>query len=104
MSIVYSGHRIRYKNDLAGQVWYGKGQGFSRLSEVVRFMQERLEASHQSYLGGGDPTCGEILFARNRGFFRDVSTYNTPKITFYCIFINKFRKKCSKIFQFKKKS
>ena len=47
MSIVYSGHRIRYKNDLAGQVWYGKGQGFSRLSEVVRFMLGRLKASHR---------------------------------------------------------
>ena len=47
MSIVYRGHRIRYKNDLAGQVWYGKRQGFSRLSEVVRFMLGRLEASHR---------------------------------------------------------
>ena len=47
MSIVYSGHRIRYKNDLAGQVWYGKEQALSRLSEMVRFMLGRLEASHR---------------------------------------------------------
>ena len=43
--------------------------------------------------------CGEILFAQNRGFFRnfrDVSTHNTPKITFYCIFINKFPKNFNK--------
>ena len=48
---------------------------------------------------GVNPTCGEILFAQNRGFFRnfrDVSTYNTPKITFYCIFINKFPKNFEK--------
>merc|ERR1711954_262844 len=54
-------------------------------------------------------TCGEILskfcpvekyflpkiwdFFRN---FRDVSTHNTPKITFYCIFINKFPKNFEK--------
>ena len=47
LSIVYSGHRIRYKNDLAGQVWYGKEQALSRLSEMVRFMLGRLEASHR---------------------------------------------------------
>ena len=41
----------------------------------------------------------EILFSQKRGFFqnfRDVSTYNTPKITLYCIFINKFPKKFRK--------
>ena len=41
----------------------------------------------------------EILFSQKRGFFRnfrDVSTYNTPKITFYCIFINKFPKNFEK--------
>ena len=32
-------------------------------------------------------------FFRN---FRDVSTHNTPKITFYCIFINKFPKNFEK--------
>ena len=47
MSRVYSGHRIRYKKDLAGRVWYAKGQGSSRVSEVVRFMLGRFEASHR---------------------------------------------------------
>ena len=44
-------------------------------------------------------SCGEIVFAQNLGFlrnFRDVSTHNTPKITFYCIFINKFPKNFEK--------
>merc|ERR1711873_273899 len=65
--------------------------------------------TYQRYLGGLTPPvekyfrnfrpCGEILFAQNRGFFRnfrDVSTYNTPKITFYFIFINKFPKNFEK--------
>ena len=63
----------------------------------------------RSILEGGDPISVEILskfskivemlFFQKRGFFRnfrDVSTYNTPKITFYCIFINKFPKNFEK--------
>ena len=62
-----------------------------------------LDSVTRPIWGGGDPTSVEILskfskiveilFSQKRGFFRnfrDVSTYNTPKITFYCILINKF--------------
>ena len=45
MSRSYCGHRIRNKKDLAGRVWYGKGQGLSRLSEVGRFMLGTFKAS-----------------------------------------------------------
>ena len=60
LSRVYSGHRIRHKKDLAGRVWYAKGKGLSRLSEVVRFMLGRFEASHRR------PKVAGICCARGR--------------------------------------
>ena len=64
------------------------------------------------FLGGGDPTSVDELskiskfvdelFCQKWGFFenfRDTSTQITPKITFYCIFINKFPKNFEKSVQ-----
>ena len=75
----------------------------------VTITNRKMADLYQRYWGGDDLTCGEILshflpcgeilFCQKRGFFenfRDTSTQITPKITFYCIFVNKFHKNFEK--------
>ena len=83
-------------------------KNFFRKISLKTFEISRIRI-RELFGGGGEGTSVEILskfwpecrntFSLKTGFFRnfrDVSTYNTPKITFYCIFINKFPKNFEK--------
>ena len=92
----------------------------SFVNKLFRESQKSICCMYQGYFCGGGPRdlgrciskfleVGRCIFPQKRVFFRnfrDVSTNNTPKITFYCIFIYKFPKNFEKVlknFQISKK-
>ena len=86
-------------------------ENFESISAQVPSPPPPISLIHNRYIFGGRgegtsveilskfSSCVEILFCQKWGFFenfRDTSTQITPKITFYCIFINKFHKNFEK--------